>query len=52
MQKDVEVTDKAIFEDVSEVIRKALERSHSESAELTNIANTSLSKSLEELEIH
>ena len=52
MQKDVEVTDKAIFEDVSSVIRKALERSHADSHELTNIANTSLGKSLEELEIH
>jgi glutamate dehydrogenase/leucine dehydrogenase len=52
MQKDVEVTDKAIFEDVSSVIRKALERSHADRPELTNIANTSLGKSLEELEIH
>ena len=52
MQKDVEVTDKAIFQDVSDVIKKALVRSHAQSSELTNIANTSLGKSLEELEIH
>lgn len=52
MQKDVEVTDKAIFEDVSQIIRKALERSHAENADLTQIANTSLGKSLEQLEIH
>ena len=52
MQKNIEVTDRAIFQDVSDIIRKALERSHAQNSELTSIANTSLGKSLEELEIH
>jgi len=49
MQKDVDVTDKAIFEDVSKIIGDALKATHSSNSELTGIANTALGNSLEQL---
>jgi glutamate dehydrogenase/leucine dehydrogenase len=49
MQNDIEMKDSAIFEDTSNVIRKALENSHAASSSKTNIAKTAFEIALNEL---
>lgn len=49
MQKDAELTDKAIFVDVSQTIKKMLEKVHSNNPQLTNISTTALEWSLDKL---
>ena len=49
MGTDVEVTDEAIFQDTSGTIRKALERTHSQHADKTEIAKASFELALSQL---
>ena len=49
MHKEADVTDKAIFEDVSNTIKNALTSSYELNSDLTGIANTSLGNSLAQL---
>ncbi|MEM6298341.1 MAG: Glu/Leu/Phe/Val dehydrogenase dimerization domain-containing protein [Bacteroidota bacterium] len=48
-QDDVEMTDEAIFEDTSEIIRKALQRTYDQSDSKIGIARTSFQIALEQL---
>jgi len=52
MESNVEITDKAIFNDVSEVIHKALSRVHSESEKLTGITERALEVAVNQLVRH
>jgi len=49
MQDEAEMTDEAIFNDVSETIKKALEATHKESAARTEITKTAYQISLQQL---
>lgn len=49
MQNDIEMRDAAIFEDTSEVIRKALVNSHAANSSKTDIAKTAFEIALNEL---
>ncbi|MFM6975507.1 MAG: Glu/Leu/Phe/Val dehydrogenase dimerization domain-containing protein [Sphingobacteriaceae bacterium] len=49
MQKDVEMSDAAIFADVSEVIKKALEKTHQASANKTHISERAFEIALNQL---
>ncbi len=49
MGTDAELTDRAIFEDVSHVVRRALERTHARHAERTHLTRTAFEIALEEL---
>jgi len=50
MQPEAEMTDQAIFEDVSETIKKALLRVHQHSPESTHISSTSLASAINRLQ--
>ncbi|MCP4122734.1 MAG: hypothetical protein GY751_13355 [Bacteroidetes bacterium] len=52
MESNVEITDKAIFNDVSEVIHKAMSRIHSESNDLTGITLRALEVAVNQLVRH
>lgn len=49
MQKDVEMSDAAIFNDASEVIRKALEHTHKQHAAKTKLSQTAFETALKQL---
>lgn len=49
MQNDAQLSDEAIFEDTSSVIRKALEKSHALNSSKTTIAKTAFSIALKQL---
>ncbi len=49
MQSDIELTDKAIFSDTSETIRKALVKSHDKNSSKTHIAKTAFEIALKQL---
>lgn len=49
MQPNVELTDKAIFEDVSQTIKKALEETHKKSSSTTALSKVSLEIALNKL---
>lgn len=49
MEREVSMTDTAIFNDISNTIRKGLEKSHKKSAAKTNIAQTSFEIALRQL---
>ncbi len=49
MQSDIELTDKAIFSDTSETIRKALVKSHAKNSSKTHIAKTAFEIALNQL---
>lgn len=49
MQKDVEMSDAAIFNDASEVIRKALENTHTHSKAKTRLSHTAFETALKQL---
>jgi glutamate dehydrogenase/leucine dehydrogenase len=49
MQSEVEITDGAIFSDVSDIIRKALEKAHAQNPKKTEIAKTSFEIALSQL---
>jgi hypothetical protein len=49
MSDKAEVTDQAIFDDVSRTIRKALEKTHTENPEKTKLAETSFKIALAQL---
>jgi glutamate dehydrogenase/leucine dehydrogenase len=49
MEREVSMTDKAIFNDISNTIRKGLEKSFKKSASKTNIAQTSFQIALRQL---
>jgi hypothetical protein len=49
MSKKAEVTDKAIFDDVSRTVEKALKKTFNESPEKTNIAQNSFKIALAQL---
>jgi glutamate dehydrogenase/leucine dehydrogenase len=49
MQHDVEITDEAIFTDISDTIRKALEKGHQVNPSRTNLAATLFTIALQEL---
>jgi len=49
MQEDIQLTDEAIFNDVSQTVKDALERTHKINSSTTGIAKTALNASLEKL---
>ncbi len=49
MQKDAKLTDEAIFFDVSQTIKKALEKTHQQNNNLTNISKIALEWSINKL---
>ncbi|WP_207433854.1 Glu/Leu/Phe/Val dehydrogenase dimerization domain-containing protein [Sabulibacter ruber] len=49
MEQDVEITDEAIFSDISRTIRQALERAHERHPQKTEIAKTSFEIALSQL---
>ncbi|MEK6479561.1 Glu/Leu/Phe/Val dehydrogenase dimerization domain-containing protein [Catalinimonas sp. 4WD22] len=49
MESEIEITDEAIFHDVSQTIRKALERIHRQNPQSVNIAKTAFEIALKEL---
>jgi glutamate dehydrogenase/leucine dehydrogenase len=49
MQKDAALTDESIFFDVSQIIKKALEKTHSQNQSVTHISSTALDWSLSQL---
>jgi glutamate dehydrogenase (NAD(P)+) len=49
MGKDIEISDQAIFADVSETVRKAIARCHDRSKAKTLIASTGLEIALQQL---
>ena len=49
MERRVEMTDQAIFEDTSNTIKKALQRTHAKSAAKTQISETAFEIALKEL---
>ena len=49
MQKDVEMSDAAIFNDASEVIRKALENTHKHHPAKTKLSQTAFETALKQL---
>jgi len=49
MQSDVEISDEAIFGDVSATVAAALERCHAQSASQTGIARTAFQNALGQL---
>ena len=51
MQPEAEMTDQAIFEDVSETIKKALLRVHHRSPQFNLIASTSLESAINSLQV-
>ncbi|WPP53564.1 Glu/Leu/Phe/Val dehydrogenase dimerization domain-containing protein [Catalinimonas niigatensis] len=49
MESEIEITDEAIFHDVSQTIREALERIHQQNPQSVNIAKTAFEIALKEL---
>ena len=49
MEKKVQMTDEAIFQDTSEIIKKAIEKAHALNSDKTNISATAFEIALKQL---
>jgi hypothetical protein len=49
MEKKVQMTDEAIFQDTSEIIKKAIEKAHALNPSKTNISATAFEIALKQL---